>query len=223
MKYSEITIEKHRCLVLGPPALPPGAPVVLTLHGLGTNADDLAPLCGELGFSKCRYVLPDAPLLLPGYPPGSFAWYDFMNHNREEIEASRDYLYKVLDHFCKDPSREKEAPPLIPLGFSQGGVMALEVGLNYKGKVAAIVSMSGYMPNPEATLAKPVAPRETPLLLVHGTQDPVVPVEGTRVAVEALKLAGYHPVFKEFPMPHTITEESLDEVREFLGRVILEK
>ncbi len=214
MKYTEIYIEEHRCILLGSPEMPPGTPIIITLHGLGTNADDLAPLCEELGFSGCRFILPDAPFQLPGYPPGAFAWYDFMSHHRAEIESSRDYLFKILDRFSNSQN------PLILLGFSQGGVMALEAGLNYKGKITAIVSMSGYMPDPKATLKKPLVSKETPLLLIHGTEDPVVPVDGSREAVKALKEAGYQPVLKEFPMPHTITEESLEAVQEFLGGII---
>jgi phospholipase/carboxylesterase len=102
------------------------------------------------------------------------------------------------------------------MGFSQGGVMSLEAGINYKGKVAAIISMSGYMPDPWETLTKAQVPLDTPILLVHGTGDEVVPVEGSRKAVKALKDAGYNPILREFPMGHQITEESLGAVRDFL-------
>jgi predicted esterase len=64
------------------------------------------------------------------------------------------------------------------------------------------------------------APFETPILLVHGTEDDVVPVEGSRKAYQALKEAGYKPVLKEFPMGHQITEASYKAVREFLKDVL---
>ncbi|HJT25039.1 MAG TPA: alpha/beta fold hydrolase [bacterium] len=223
MILSETQIDKHSCLVLDPPVIPPGAPVVVTLHGLGTNADDLVPFCEQLKLLHCRFVLPDAPLHLPGYPEGAYAWYDFQAHNRKEIEQSRDFLFRVLDRFSNDPNlrpssgSEKKPSPLILLGFSQGGVMSLEAGLNYKGRIAAIVSMSGYMPDPWATLTKAEAPFETPILLVHGTEDQVVPVEGSRHAAESLRQTGYNAVtLKELPMGHTITMESMREVAEFL-------
>ena len=230
MILSETQIDKHSCLILDPPVIPAGAPVVVTLHGLGTNADDLVPFCEQLKLPHCRFVLPDAPLHLPGYPEGAYAWYDFQAHHRKEIEQSRDYLFKVLDRFSNDPNlrpspgSEKSQRPLVLMGFSQGGVMSLEAGLNYKGKpfdgaqgrIAAIVSMSGYMPDPWATLTKAEASFETPILLVHGTKDEVVPIEGSRRAAEALQQAGYHPVLKEFPMGHTITMESMRGVSEFL-------
>ena len=223
MIFSETQVLKHRCLVLDPPVIGAGSPVVIVLHGLGTNAEDLAPLASELSLPACRFVLPDAPLRLPGYPEGAYAWYDFQAQDRKQVEASRDYLFKVMDRFADDPNlrpapgKAKESRPLVVMGFSQGGVMSLEAGLNYKGKVAAIVSMSGYLPDAWATLTRAEAPFETPILLVHGTEDPVVPVEGSRRAAKALKEAGYQPVLKEFAMPHTITEASLLEVRRFLS------
>lgn len=227
MILSETQIQGHSCLVLDPPIIPSGAPVIVVLHGLGTNADDLAPLADELKLDGCRFVLPDAPLHLPGYPEGAYAWYDFQAHDRDQIVESRDYLFKVLDRFSNDPNlrpkpgEEKKPSPVVLMGFSQGGVMSLEAGLNYKGKVAGIVSMSGYMPDPWSTLTKAEAPLDLPILLVHGTIDNVVPVDGSRHALESLKQTGYSSVdLKEFPMGHTITPESLGVVREFLKKTL---
>jgi phospholipase/carboxylesterase len=227
MIISEAQIDHHSCLILDPPIIPPGAPVIIILHGLGTNADDMASLCEQLKIPHCRFVLPDAPLHLKGYPEGAYAWYDFQAHHREEIVKSREYLFKVMDRFSNDPNlrpaagAEKKPTPIILMGFSQGGVMAMEAGLNYKGKVAGIVSMSGYMPDPWATLTKAETPFETPILLVHGSQDDVVPVDGSRHAAESLRETGYSSItLKEFPMGHTITEESLGEVSKFLRDIL---
>jgi phospholipase/carboxylesterase len=212
--------------VAGPENLPPGAPVVLILHGLGTNANDLLPLCEELHLPPCRYVLPDAPLHLPGYDQGAYAWYDFQTNDRKQIEDSRDYLFKVMDSFAKDPNGgaalggKEGARPLILVGFSEGGVMALEAGLNYKGEIAAIVSMSGYIPDPSATLTDAKAPFGTPILLIHGIKDGVVPVEGSRHATQLLKRKGYKPILRLFPMTHTITTESLGEASKFIQGVL---
>src|SRR5580700_1720214 len=71
-----VVIDNHSCLMAGPTDLPAGAPVVLILHGLGGNKGDLFGICQELHLPPCRIVLPDAPLVLPGYDPGHFAWYN---------------------------------------------------------------------------------------------------------------------------------------------------
>ncbi|HVM31650.1 MAG TPA: alpha/beta fold hydrolase [bacterium] len=226
MIFSEVEIQKHRCLVLDPPVVPPGAPVIATLHGLGTNGEDLAALAQAFHLEGCRFVLPDAPLRLPGYPPGALAWYDFQAPERKQFLDSREYLFKVFDRFANDPNlrpapgQAKKQSPLAVIGFSQGGVMSLEAGLNYKGKLSAIVSMSGYMPDAWQTLTRAEAPFDTPILLVHGTEDEVVPVEGSRKACQALKEAGYSPVLREFPMGHQITEASYKAVKEFLKEAL---
>ncbi|MGH7739443.1 MAG: alpha/beta hydrolase [bacterium] len=222
MIFSETTIDRHRCVVLDPPVVPSGAPVIVVLHGLGTNGEDLAGLCQAFHLDGCRFVLPDAPMHLAGYPAGAYAWYDFQAHDRQHLVDSREYLFKVFDRFANDPNlrpspgQPKKESPLAVIGFSQGGVMSLEAGLNYKGKVEAIVSMSGYMPDAWETLTRAEASFDIPILLTHGIQDEVVPVEGSRKALMALKEAGYNPVIKEFKMAHQITEESYKTVKEFL-------
>jgi phospholipase/carboxylesterase len=193
----------HRILVAEPPTASPAAPTVLILHGLGTDADDLASLAAGFDLPHCRFVLPDAPLRLPGYPEGAYAWYDFERHDPGGFQTSRTYLMGLMDRWAEGGS------PLAVTGFSQGGVMALEAGLLWPGGVKGVCSMSGYLPNGPEILPKARAPKTLPLLLVHGTYDGVVPVEGSR-------RAGYSPETAEFPMDHTLTPGSLARVRVFL-------
>jgi phospholipase/carboxylesterase len=222
---SEVLVQGHRCIIVNPADLPSDAPLVLVLHGLGANREDLFPLCENLHLPPCLFVLPDAPISLPDSSE-SFAWYDMRTQSRPDIEKSRDYLFGIMDRFSREdssPSASGRLPkprPIILMGFSQGGVMSLEAGLNYKGKIKAIVSMSGYMGDPGKTLAHPLAPFKTPILMVHGTRDHIVPEAITHSTLEALIKAGYHPVLEEFPMEHQITGESLGEVSKFLQGVL---
>ncbi len=224
-------VRGHRCLVVAPKDLPSGAPVVLLLHGYGTNADEMLGISGEFQLPTCLLVLPDGPLTA-GRSPFTHAWYNRLTHSRKDIERSRDYLCAVMDYFSKqysissdaeDPLEapvetkpEKAGRPVVIMGFSQGAVMSLEAGLNYKGNIAAVVSMNGYMGEPEKTLAHPAASHKTPILVVHGTLDPIVQEEMTQATLQALRKAGYRPVSKGFQVGHKMTAGTLRAVSEFL-------
>ncbi len=223
--FSEVYVQSHRCLVSEPADLPPGAPVVVILHGSKSSADAMIALADQLYIPPCRIVLPDGPLPL-GRFGGAHFWYGRFTHSRKDVEYSRDYLFDVMNHFSHDPSNSSgraEPPkprPVIIMGVSQGAVMALEAGLNYKGNIKAVVSLSGYIANPEKTLAHPSAPLNTPILLVHGTWDPIVQNEDTEGTLRALKRAGYHPVLREFQIGHVLTYGTTMAVTGFLQDVM---
>ena len=221
---TSVQLQGHRCLVKEPPGLPPDAPVVFVLHGLGANANDLAGLCEELRLPPCLFVMPDAPLHLPGYPPDGLAWYDLESPRLEDFVNSQDYLFKLLDYFSKYPASfsgaNRKSRPIILVGFSQGGLMALMGGLNYKGRIKAVVSMSGYIWEPSKTIPHPFLSKKTPILMVHGSADTLINDDVTQSTGVALGRAGYHPVLKVFAMGHQITAESLGAVADFLNSVL---
>ena len=196
------------------------------LHGFGTNGLELLHLCDELDIPPCLFVLPDAPLRVPHMASGAHAWYDRFTHNYQDMKKSRDYLFAVMDHFSKDlpnpidPGTPAKPRPVIIMGFSQGAVMSLEAGLNYKGNIKAIVSMSGYIEYPSKTMAHPSAPAQTPILLVRGEWDPVIQEDDTQETMSVLKRAGYHPVLKEFRMGHQVTYATVMAVSMFLQSIL---
>ena len=215
--YTEVQIQNHRCLVAGPANLSDDAPVVFILHGLGANAEDLFSLIDKMNLPPCRYVLPDAPMTVGQH---AYAWYNLQTHDRVDLVNSRNYLFGLMRLFSTEGEKPGRARPIILMGFSQGGVMSLEAGLNYQGKVEAIVSMSGYIWDPSKTLARPLAPLGIPILMVHGTGDVIVSEDWTQRTLKGLTQAGYKPVFKEFHMGHQITKDSMDVVAQFLQEVI---
>ncbi len=278
--YSEVYVQGHRCLVIGPKDLPPDAPVVLILHGAESTADSMIYIGDELDLPPCLLVLPDGPLPYNRSSYGPHVWYGRFTHDFRDMEYSRDYLFTVMKYFSTeymsenregnakddnedistvntDPDTVKDssdntdedqdensngavvtttptalpAPtatpvsspkprPVIILGTSQGGVMALTAGLNYQGNIAAIVSICGYLAYPERTMAHPKAPSGTPILLEHGTMDPIVQEEDIVRTMGVLKQAGYHPVLREHPIGHKITSSIILEVSNFIQEAL---
>src|SRR6476646_25596 len=203
-----VVVDSHRCLVLEQDHLPQNAPLVVLLHGAHGSATSLVYLWSELHLPPARVACPDGLFFLEGK---GFGWYH--KESQSDIVQSRDYLLKLVQRL--GPKR-----PVIFAGFSQGGVMSIVTGLHCPNRVLAIVSMSGYIPNPSENLMDLKAPMSVPILMVHGQTDGVIPVPVARRGEKALKAQGYHPVFKTFPMGHTMTEESLDSVRDFLAEVL---
>lgn len=160
--------------------------------------------------------------LLPrSWNPFGYAWYTFRG-DRESTIKSRDYLFDLMDQFSKDPPLKGINPkprPIIMIGFSQGAVMALEAGLNYKGNIRAIISLSGYIWNPSQTLEHPTVAHGTPILMLHGDRDATVGEDLNQRTYKALKKAGYHPVLEKLPIGHQVAKEEWLEVSAFLESI----
>ena len=204
-----VVVDSHRCLVVEPDHLPQNAPLVVLLHGAHGSATSLVYLWSGLHLPPARVACPDGLFFLP--EGKGFAWYH--KESQSDIVQSRDYLLKLVQRL--GPKR-----PVIFAGLSQGAVMSIITGLHCPNKVLAIVSMSGYVPNPSENLRDLKAPRSTPILMVHGQADATIPIADAHWGETNLKAQGYHPVFKTFVTGHSISQASLNSVRDFLVEVL---
>ncbi|HJT25262.1 MAG TPA: hypothetical protein VJ873_11850, partial [bacterium] len=111
--YSTEYVQGHRCLVVAPKDLPPNAPVILLLHGYGTNGDEMLAISTEFQLPPCLLVMPDG-FFPAGRSSFTHAWYNRLTHSRKDIEISRDYLCAVMDYFSKEYSTSSDADaPLV--------------------------------------------------------------------------------------------------------------
>ncbi len=198
------------------PNAPPALPLVLVLHGRGASADDLAPLTTELG-DGYRYVLPNGRLRLDFGPWVGYAWYE-----REAVEAhlpqSRAAVEALLGELWARTGLGPDRTAL--LGFSQGAALALNVGLHHPTRFAGVIAMSGTLHQDASLAAALPNAREQRVLIVHGTEDAVLPIERGRAARAALEAAGLRPEYHEFAMGHEVSRESLAAVGTFLHQVL---
>jgi phospholipase/carboxylesterase len=177
----------------GPRSEPRGraTSLVVLLHGYGANGDDLIGLShswrGRLPHAV--FVAPNAPQTVPGMP-GALQWFALTVRTPGEyvrgVASARPQLDRFLDaelaHYCLGADR------LALVGFSQGTMLALHVGLRRAAAPAAIVGYSGLLASSPEHLAEALV--KPPVLLLHGEDDDLIPVAALHAAREALAQAG---------------------------------
>jgi phospholipase/carboxylesterase len=199
-----ITIESN--------SLPQG--VIIALHGWGANAEDLAELAPILNLPNYLMLFPQAPFDHPNVYGGRM-WYDFQNSNSHQLQESRSQLKDYINSILGSESLLNL--PVFLLGFSQGGAMTLDVGLEIK-KLAGLISLSGYL-HPD--ISQNVL--ETPILIIHGVQDAVVPIIAAQSAKNTLSKLGAKVSYNEFQMGHEINPQAIATVRAFILKKSSEK
>lgn len=196
-----------------------GLPLVVVFHGRGADSNDLADLAPHISLdSDYRFVLPDAPRPfepMPGYQFG-YTWFTGWPAEPESFHESRrlllQFVLQMYDRYKATPEKT------VLCGFSQGGMMSIDVGFRLEKPVAGIVVMSGAINEHELP---PLSERkDQPILVVHGTQDEMIPVLAAHRTRRILEAHGLHPEYHEFPMGHWVTEESLHVVTAFIHRCL---
>jgi phospholipase/carboxylesterase len=190
-------------------------PLVFCMHGRGADANDLADLAPLID-DGYRWVFPNAPNPFEAYPGMTFGftWFDGWPAERSSIVNSRNLLLPFIDEIlARYPTPRGK---VIVSGFSQGGLMAIDVGFRTKQPIAGIVVMSGAVYEEDLPQFNP----QIPVLMIHGTQDDMIPVLVAHRAKRVLEQHGIKPEYHEFPMGHFVTPESLSVVGEFIRRCL---
>ena len=169
--------------------------LVILLHGYGADGDDLIGVGRQWQqlLPDAAFVAPNAPELLPGSPMGR-QWFPLTFRDPHERWRGVNHAGPGLGAFLDAELERAGLPPgrLALVGFSQGAMMALHVGLRRPRMVAGIVAFSGLLvleegKGPESL--KEQARTKPPVLLVHGEQDDVIPVDALFLSLDALNAA----------------------------------
>jgi phospholipase/carboxylesterase len=186
--------------------------LVVLLHGYGSDGADLIAL-GEMWSRRLpatAFVAPNAPERLPHAAMSGYQWFPLTLRDPSEYAAGVEAMAPVLDHFLNQELDRHRIPPsrLALVGFSQGTMMALHVGLRRNSPPAIILGYSGLLATPQALPACPTGAPE--IVLVHGDRDDVLPVEHLNAAREALAARGYAVSWHVRPgLGHGIDEAGL--------------
>lgn len=187
--------------------------LVLMLHGWGANFYDLQPLATLLNLPNCRYLFPNAPFPHFQNPIGR-AWYALEREDFQGIEESRDRLYAWLESLPELTGIPPERTAMI--GFSQGGAMTLDVGLEFG--FAALCSCSGYLHYDPSERDG----QFSPTLLIHGSQDQKVPLQAAQQAKAELGKLGVPLEYFEFRGGHEIPYEAIAAMGQFLQQYLIQ-
>jgi phospholipase/carboxylesterase len=192
-------------------------PLLILLHGIGSNEHDLYGLAPFLD-ERFLIISVRAPNTLG---PGSYAWFeaDFTPQgpviNPAQAEASRKTLIAFLNEAVTTHGADPERVYL--MGFSQGAIMSATVALTQPELVAGAVLMSGrILPEIRPLIASSEELTSLPILVVHGTSDMVLPITYGRDSRELLSSLPVDLTYHEYPMGHEVSQESLSDVTTWL-------
>ena len=202
---------------------------IIVLHGLGADGHDFVSLARELdlhALGAVRFVFPHAPEQPVSINGGYImrAWYDIRSadlSSREDDAGLRASQAAIAALIQKERERGVPASKIVLAGFSQGCAMTLMTGLRYPERLAGLAGLSGYLPLAESTAREcHPANQKTSIFLAHGRQDPVVPLHRAQASRDLLKQLGYPVQWQEYPMPHSVCQQEVQDFNHWLLDVL---
>jgi phospholipase/carboxylesterase len=205
----------------------PGA-AVFWLHGLGADGHDFEPIVPELRLPAAkpvRFIFPNAPQRPVTINMGMRmpAWYDILQlgggaEDEAGIRESQASLEKLISI-----QKQKGIPArkIVLAGFSQGGAIALQTALRHAERLAGVMALSTYLPLAAKLQAERSAINgDLPVLMAHGSHDPMIPIARAQQSRAALLALGYPVEWRDYPMPHSVCPEEIADIAAFLLRIL---
>lgn len=198
---------------------------VIWLHGLGADGHDFAPIVPELNMPNTRFIFPHAPhqpiTMNNGYEMR--AWYDLygLTLQTKQDEAGMRAMQKEIESLIEaEIAQGIPANKIVLAGFSQGGAMAFFTGLRYTKKLAGILALSTYVSLKEKLANEAIpANKDIPIFMAHGTFDSIITLDTCQVSKKLLEDLGYQVEWHEYPMPHSVCAEEIEDIAHFLKQV----
>ena len=200
---------------------------VIWLHGLGASGHDFEPVVPQLGLNNdvaVRFVFPHAPNRAVTINGGMVmpSWYDIfeMSLDRKvdivQIEESAQLIQNLI---TREIERGVPAQNIVIAGFSQGGAVAYHLALSYPERLAGLICLSTYLATNDQ-IEYSTANKDMPILIEHGTHDPVVPISLGEHASETLLSKNYQVEYRTFPMAHQVCMPQIQGIGVWLNKVL---
>ena len=195
---------------------------VVWLHGLGADGHDFEPIVPMLDIAPpVRFVFPHAPMRKVTINAGAEmrAWYDIDPRaplvGTEDIRRSAEQIEELVQ---AEEERGIARSRVVLAGFSQGGVIALHLGLRSQERFAGVMALSTYLHDHER-IGEEVsfASIDTPILMAHGQMDPMIPMARAITSRDALTALGYDVEWREYGMGHQVSPQEIADIGAWLN------
>ena len=201
----------------------PPYPTLFALHGHGAHAQDLAPLAPMLAEGRLQVILPQAEFALDDAPFSygpMFTWMQRGDNDRPlpgELARVTADLTAFIDTACERYAADPARTAL--MGFSQGGFLAYRLALSDPSRWQGAAMLSTWLSDEAAADIHPDA-AQLPLLVQHGTNDPLVTIDKGRDSRDRLQALGMNVDYREYPMQHELARQSLHDLSAWLAQRI---
>jgi phospholipase/carboxylesterase len=202
---------------------------IILLHGLGATGSDFVDIIPQLALSDelaVRFIFPTAPKRKIAWMGNiqTHAWFNVfgLGLNVPEDEAgmreSQGFIEEIIAHEIAQgiPSQK-----IVLAGFSQGGAMALHVGLRYQQQLAGILAMSCWLPLAKALVHERSASNQNiPILMQHGSLDKLLPLAWAQHSCDRLHQLGFKVQLDSYPMDHEVCDEEVKAIAKWLENLL---
>lgn len=207
-------------LIQEPKTIKDKNPLLILLHGYGSNEEDLFSFATEL--PQDHYVISvRAPYDLQPYGHAWYAIHFDADENKfsDNVQAKQsvEIIASFIDEIVKQYPIDTENVTLI--GFSQGAILSYATALTYPEKISKVVALSGYLNQeilPEAIDTKAIS--HLKFFVSHGSVDQVIPVDWARKAKPALENLGLEIEYHEYPVGHGVAPQNFFDFKNWLQR-----
>ena len=194
-------------------------PVLILLHGYGSNEEDLFSFASELP-DEYYVISVRAPYNLQPYGHAWYAIHFDADENKfsddNQARESRDLIASFIDEITTKYPIDKKQVTLI--GFSQGAILSYATALSYPEKIARVVALSGYLnENIIAEGFKLKNNQHLQFFVSHGSVDQVIPVDWARKAKPFLEKLNFHVAYHEYPVGHGVAPQNFYDFKNWLS------
>ncbi len=208
----------------------PATASIIWLHGLGADCYDFTSIITELGIPAelcVKFIFPNAPIrnitINGGFP--CRAWYDIYSLtelNQEDKIGITSSEQSIVEIIAEEIKQGIPANKIVLAGFSQGGAMALYTGLRYSQPLAGIIALSCYLPmRSNAEHAFATNNHKINILQMHGSYDDVIPLKAGEATSQVLSQLTPQAQFKTFPIGHEVSLPQLQQIGQWITRILL--